>query len=117
MPALALTTDASVVTAISNDYGYMQVFARQIEALGRGGDVAFGISTSGRSPNVEAALMAAKARGMVTIALTGSGGGRLGAEADIHVDVAGTSTARAQEVHRTILHAICSLIERSLTAE
>ena len=116
LPAVALTTDPIVVTALSNDYGYVQVFARQIEALGHAGDVAFGISTSGQSRNVEAALAAAKARGMVTIALTGRDGGHLGAEADIHLNVAEASTSRVQEVHRTILHAICSLIDRSETS-
>jgi D-sedoheptulose 7-phosphate isomerase len=114
LPAVALTPDSSVVTAIANDYGYEYVFTRQIEALGCAGDVAFGISTSGRSRNVEAALAAAKARGMVTIALTGRDGGRMGAEADIHLNVPETSTARVQEVHRTILHAMCSLIEHDL---
>jgi len=114
LAAIALTTDSSVVTAIANDYGYDHVFTRQIEALGRTGDVALGISTSGRSPNVEKALAAAKARGMLTIALTGRDGSRMGADADIHLNVAETSTPRIQEVHRTILHAMCSLIERSL---
>jgi phosphoheptose isomerase len=114
LPAIALTADSSVVTAIANDYGYEHVFARQIEALGYAGDVAFGISTSGRSSNVQAALVAAKARGMVTIALTGRDGGVMGAEADIHLNVAEVSTPRIQEVHRTVLHAVCSLIDRSL---
>ena len=116
LAAVALTADSSVVTAIANDYGYLGVFTRQIEALGSRGDVAFGISTSGGSQNVQAALAAAKARGMVTVALTGRDGGRMGAEADIHVNVPETSTARVQEVHRTILHAICSLIERQVRA-
>jgi phosphoheptose isomerase len=114
LPAIALTTDSSVVTAIANDYGYERVFTRQVEALGCEGDVAFGISTSGRSPNVESALAAAKAARLVTIALTGRDGGRMGADADIHLNVAETSTARIQEVHRTILHAMCSLIEKRL---
>jgi D-sedoheptulose 7-phosphate isomerase len=114
LAAVALTTDPSVVTAIANDYGYEHVFTRQIEALGQEGDVAFGISTSGRSPNVEAALAAAKARGLVTIALTGRDGGRMGADADIHLNIAEASTPRVQEVHRTVLHAMCSLIDRSL---
>jgi D-sedoheptulose 7-phosphate isomerase len=117
LPAMALTTDPAVVTAIANDYGYVQVFVRQIEALGHAGDVAFGISTSGQSRNVEAALGAAKARGLVTIALTGRDGGHLGAEADIHLNVAEASTSRVQEVHRTILHAICSLIDRNETID
>jgi D-sedoheptulose 7-phosphate isomerase len=114
LAGVALTADSSVVTAIANDYGYEQVFTRQIEALGREGDVAFGISTSGRSPNVLAALAAAKARGMTTIALTGRDGGPIGAQADIHVNVAEASTPRVQEVHRTAIHAMCTLVEQSL---
>jgi D-sedoheptulose 7-phosphate isomerase len=114
LAGVALTTDSAVVTAIANDYGYEHVFTRQIEALGREGDVAFGISTSGRSPNVLAGLVAAKARRMTTIALTGRDGGPIGAEADIHVNVAETSTPRVQEVHRTVMHAMCSLVELSL---
>jgi len=117
LAAVALTADSSVVTAIGNDYGYQHVFTRQIEALGGSGDIAFGISTSGRSANVEAALAAGKAQGMVTIALTGRDGGRMGTEADIHVNVAETSTARVQEVHRTILHAMCSLIEQQVRSD
>ena len=117
LAAVALTADSSVVTAIGNDYGYQHVFTRQIEALGGSGDIAFGISTSGRSANVEAALAAGKARGMVTIALTGRDGGRMGTDADIHLNVAESSTARIQEVHRTILHAMCSLIEHQVRAD
>src|SRR6185369_13742376 len=107
LAGIALTANSSVMTAIGNDYGYERVFTRQIEGLGARGDVAFGISTSGRSPNVEAALSAAKARGMVTIAMTGRDGGRMGADADIHLNVAENSTPRVQEVHRTIMHAMC----------
>jgi phosphoheptose isomerase len=114
LAAIALTSNSSIVTAVANDYGYETVFARQIEALGRDGDVAFGISTSGRSRNIEAALAAAKARGLVTIALTGRDGGRLGSDSDIHLNVPESSAARVQEVHRTIIHAICSLVERGL---
>jgi phosphoheptose isomerase len=114
LAGVALTADSSVLTAIANDYGYEQVFTRQIEALGSAGDIAFGISTSGRSRNVEAALAAAKARGMVTIVLTGRDGGRMGAEADIHLNVPETATPRVQEVHRTILHAMCSLIDQHI---
>ena len=113
LAAVALTADSNIVTAVANDYGYERVFSRQIEGLGRAGDVAFGISTSGQSQNVEAALATARARGLVTIALTGRDGGRMGADADIHINVAETSTARIQEVHRTVLHAICSLIDRT----
>ena len=114
LAGVALTADSAVVTAIANDYGYERVFTRQIEALGREGDVAFGISTSGRSPNVLAALTAAKARGMTTIALTGRDGGPIGAAADIHVNVAEASIPRVQEVHRTAIHAMCTLVEQSL---
>ena len=117
LAGVALTADSSVVTAIANDYGYDRVFARQVEGLGDAGDVAFGISTSGRSPNVLAALVAAKAGGLVTIALTGRDGGPIGAAADIHLNVAETSTPRVQEVHRTILHAMCSLIDRHIQVE
>jgi D-sedoheptulose 7-phosphate isomerase len=116
LAAMALTADSSIVTAVANDYGYERVFSRQIEGLGAAGDVALGVSTSGRSKNVEAALAAAKARGLVTIALTGRDGGRMGADADIHINVAEASAARVQEIHRTILHAICTLVDRSVTS-
>jgi D-sedoheptulose 7-phosphate isomerase len=114
LPAIALTADSSVVTAISNDYGYDQVFARQVEGLGARGDVAFGISTSGRSKNVETALATAKAGGLITIAMTGRDGGRMGADADIHLNVPEQATPRIQEVHRTIMHAVCSALEARL---
>ena len=113
MAAIALTTDASVLTSIANDYAFERVFARQIEALGRRGDVAVGISTSGGSPNVVAALEAAHALGLQTIALTGSDGGAAGRAAAIHVNVPAVNRARVQEVHRTLLHVICDLVERS----
>jgi phosphoheptose isomerase len=113
MAAIALTTDASVLTSIANDYAFDRVFARQIEALGRKGDVAFGITTSGASPNVVAALTAARALGLQTIALTGGDGGPAGRAAAIHVNVPSDDTARVQEVQRTLLHVICDLVERS----
>jgi D-sedoheptulose 7-phosphate isomerase len=116
MAAIALTTDTSIVTALANDYDFTRVFARQVEALGRPGDVLLGISTSGASANVLAAFEAAKAAGVTTVALTGRDGGRVGAAADIHVNVPAASTARVQEVHRTLLHAVCALIERELYA-
>jgi phosphoheptose isomerase len=115
LAAVALTTDASVVTSVANDYGFEQVFARQIEALGRPGDVAFALTTSGRSGNVVAALRSARARGLRTVALTGRDGGEAGREAEIHVNVPSASTARVQEVHRTLLHAICAIVERAMT--
>src|SRR5262249_48387918 len=114
LPGVALTADSAIVTAIGNDYGYDQVFARQIEGLRREGGIAMGISTSGKSPNVQAALVVAKARGLVTIALTGRDGGPIGAAADIHLNVPEASTARIQEVHRTVLHALCFLVEERL---
>lgn len=112
--ALALTTDGSTVTSIANDYGFDRVFARQIEALGRAGDVAVAISTSGTSPNVVAGLAAARRQGLTTVALTGRDGGEVGRMADIHVNVPDGSTARVQEVHRTLIHAICELVESDL---
>lgn len=113
LAAVALTTDTSVLTSLGNDYAFDRVFARQIDAIGRAGDVAFGISTSGRSPNVLAGLAAARARKMRTVALTGCDGGEVGRSAEIHVNVPADSTARVQEVHRTLLHAMCDLIERA----
>ena len=112
LPAIALTTDTSAITSIANDVGYERVFARQVEALGQKGDVALGISTSGLSPNVIEGLETAKARGLCTIALTGRDGGHVGKAADIHINVRSESTARVQEVHRTLIHAICDLVER-----
>jgi len=111
MPAIALTVDTSIITAIANDYSYKQVFVRQIEALGQPGDVAMGISTSGESPNVIAALQAARTLGLRTIALTGRDGGGVGRAAEIHVNVPDQNTARVQEVHRTLLHVMCEVIE------
>ena len=109
--ALALTTDSSVMTSVANDYGFERVFARQIEALGRAGDVALGISTSGNSRNVLQGIEAAGQQGLRTIALTGRDGGAIGAAADLHINVPGASTARVQEVHGTLIHAICELVE------
>jgi D-sedoheptulose 7-phosphate isomerase len=116
MAAIALTTDTSILTSIGNDIAYERIFARQIEALGRKGDIALGISTSGNSPNVVAGLVAAYDRGLRTIALTGRDGGPVGQLADIHVNVPSESTARIQEVHRTLLHVICDLVERAMAA-
>jgi D-sedoheptulose 7-phosphate isomerase len=114
MPAIALTVDTSILTSVANDYSFKQVFVRQIEALGQAGDIAFGISTSGESPNVLLALQAARARGMKTIALTGRDGGTIGGAAEIHVNVPDQNAARVQEVHRTILHVMCEVIENDL---
>jgi len=114
LAAIALAADASVLTSIANDYGFDRVFARQIEALGRPGDVALGISTSGESPNVLAGLEAARARGLTTVAFTGRDGGAIGAAAAIHVNVPSDVTARVQEVHRALLHIVCDLVERGI---
>ncbi len=114
MPAIALTADTSILTSVGNDSGFEGVFVRQIDALGRPGDVALAISTSGKSPNVLKALELARARRLRTVALTGRDGGPLGAAADIHVNVPDASTARVQEVHITLIHAICELVERGL---
>jgi D-sedoheptulose 7-phosphate isomerase len=117
LAALALTTDSSVLTSVGNDLGFDRVFARQVEALGRPGDVALAISTSGESPNVVQALDAARARELVTVALTGRDGGAVGRAAAIHVNVPSDATARVQEVHRTLLHVICEMVEDALTAQ
>jgi phosphoheptose isomerase len=109
--AVPLTADSSLLTSLANDYGFERIFARQVEALGRPGDVAFAISTSGTSPNVVRALETARERGLRTIALTGRDGGKAGSIAEIHINVPDTVTARVQEVHITLIHAICELVE------
>jgi phosphoheptose isomerase len=114
LPVIALTADSALVTAVANDLGFEQVFVRQIQALGEPGDVAVAITTSGMSANVTAALAAARARGLSTIVLTGRDGGEAGRLADVHVNVPAPDTPRVQEVHRTILHVWCALIERDL---
>jgi D-sedoheptulose 7-phosphate isomerase len=116
LPALALTTDSSVLTAVGNDYGFERVFGRQVEAFGRPGDVAVGISTSGRSPNVVDGLRTARARGLTTIAVAGASAAEMAPHADLVLAVAGPSTARIQEGHLTVLHVICDLVESALVA-
>lgn len=112
LAALALSADSAVVTSIGNDFGFDHVFRRQVEAHGRRGDVALGITTSGRSRNVNLALADARARGLVTIGLTGRDGGETGRIVDVHVNVPADDTARVQEAHRAVLHVICELVER-----
>lgn len=112
--AIALTTNSSILTAVANDYGFDHVFARQIEALGRAGDVALAISTSGKSPNVLAALKQARRQGIKTVALSGGDGGLLAKEADISIIVRSAQTALIQECHMAIGHVFCELIEREL---
>jgi len=114
LPAIALTTDSSILTAIGNDYGFEAVFSRQVEGLGRPGDVVFGISTSGNSPNVFAALAKARELGCRTVALLGRDGGTIKAVADISLIVPSDDTPRIQEGHVTIIHIICDLLEKRL---
>lgn len=111
LPAVALTVDSSALTAIANDFGFEHVFARQVEALGRPGDVLVAISTSGNSPSVVRAAEAARARGMGVVALTGADPGALGTCADEVLAVPDPVVARVQEVHLTLLHAWCEQIE------
>ena len=110
--SIALTTDTSVLTAIGNDYGYENVFTRQVEGMIRAGDVLVGISTSGNSANVLQALHMAKVLGAETVALLGHGGGSIKNEVDLSIVVPSTDTARIQEVHIMIGHIICDLVER-----
>ena len=116
LAAIALTTDTSVLTSLANDYAFERVFVRQVEALGKPGDAALAISTSGGSANVVAALAVARRLGLRTIALTGRAGGEAGRAAEIHINVPSPSTARVQEVHRTLLHVICELVENAFVA-
>lgn len=112
--AIALTTDTSALTAIGNDFGFELLFARQVEALCRPGDVAIGITTSGDSENVIRGLQAAKAAGAATVAFTGEGGGRLAGQVDCGIFVPSRTTARIQELHLLLGHALCALLERDL---
>jgi D-sedoheptulose 7-phosphate isomerase len=116
LPAIALTTDSSILTAIGNDYGYERVFARQVEALGQAGDVLLGLTTSGRSPNILAAMRAARERGIVTIGFTGNGPGAadLAAVSDIVIRIPSTSTPAIQEGHEVLGHALCAMIEAEI---
>ncbi|MEW6379475.1 MAG: D-sedoheptulose 7-phosphate isomerase [bacterium] len=114
LPAIALTTDSSVLTSISNDAAYDHIFSRQIEALGREGDVAIGISTSGNSPNVLLGLQKAREMELYTIALLGGDGGKIKAAADLCLIVPIRETPRIQETHITIGHAICELVEEAI---
>lgn len=114
LPALALTTDTSVITSIGNDYNYDQIFLKQIKALGKEGDIAWGISTSGSSPNVLKALKAASSMGIKTIGMTGKDGGKMAKMVDFHLNVESDSTARVQETHITLSHVICQLVDLKL---
>lgn len=114
MAVIALTTDTSVMTAIGNDYGYEDVFRRQVEAVGREGDVLLAYSTSGNAANCVRAVEEAKKRGMRTVALTGSGGGALAGAADVALRAPSDVTARIQECHEKIGHALCTVVERAV---
>ncbi|HDZ21287.1 hypothetical protein LCGC14_0181540 [marine sediment metagenome] len=114
--AETLTTDTSTMTAIGNDFGFEHVFARQLEGKGRAGDVAWGISTSGNSANVVAALDIARRMEMKTIAMTGDGGGQCAALADVLLDVPSSLTPRIQEAHVVIYHAICQQVEAAMVS-
>ena len=112
LPAIALTTDSSILTAAGNDYGFDQVFARQVTGLGRAGDVFLAISTSGNSPNILAALDAARAAGLRTIGLTGDAGGRMATRTDLLLRAPSAVTAIIQQVHITVAHILCAKVER-----
>jgi len=114
LPAIALTTDTSVITSIGNDYDFSEIFSKQIRAIGQKGDIAWGMSTSGTSVNVVKALETAKKIGMVTIALTGRDGGDIARIADHALIVSSTSTPRIQEAHITVGHAICEMVDFKL---
>lgn len=116
VPAIALTTDTSILTAASNDYGFERVFERQLLALGRPGDLLFVHSTSGESQNLVRVSQAARDKDIATVGLLGKGGGRLATEVDLPLVVPGTSTARAQEMHLLIGHIVCDLVEAGLAA-
>ena len=114
LPAIALTTDTSIITSIGNDYDFSEIFSKQIRAIGQSGDIAWGISTSGNSANVLKGLEVAKKMGLVTIAFTGKDGGNIAKIADLSVNVSSSVTARIQEVHITAGHAICDLVDVKL---
>jgi D-sedoheptulose 7-phosphate isomerase len=117
LAALALTTDTSILTAVGNDYSFGEIFAKQVRALGRPGDLAWGISTSGNSPNVVAGLKAARALGLKTLSLSGGDGGPVAAASDTALIVPSRNTPRIQEVHITIGHVLCDLVDYVLFPE
>lgn len=114
LPAIALTTDTSILTAISNDYGYEKLFVRQLEALGQKGDIFIGYSTSGQSPNILMAFKEARARGLVCIGLTGNRGGHMRELCDFLLEVPSSDTPKIQEGHLVLGHILCGLVELSL---
>jgi D-sedoheptulose 7-phosphate isomerase len=114
LPAIALTTDSSILTAVGNDYGFDRIFQRQVEALAVPGDVVIGISTSGNSPNVLLALQAAREIGCTTVGLLGRDGGKIAAQVDVNLTVSSMQTPHIQEVHAIIVHILCDLVEQQL---
>ena len=114
LPAIALTTDTSILTAVGNDYGFDEIFKRQVEALAEPGDVVFGISTSGKSVNVKRAIEAGKNIGAKTLGLLGCDGGDIASVVDLHLTVPSSETPRIQEAHLVIIHIICDLVEKGL---
>jgi D-sedoheptulose 7-phosphate isomerase len=114
LPAVSLTTDTSILTSIANDYHFDEVFVRQIKALGVEGDIALGISTSGRSPNVLQGLVAARSRGLVTIGLSGAGAGEMAPLCDILITAPSDETPRVQETHTLVVHLICEMVDVKL---
>ncbi|MCS0591682.1 phosphoheptose isomerase [Massilia norwichensis] len=120
LPAISLSTDTSIITAVGNDYSFNEIFSKQVQALGQAGDILLAISTSGNSGNVVAAVEAALEREMRVVALTGKDGGKLGkllTEADVHINVQHSRTARIQEVHLVAIHSICDGIDVALFGE
>ncbi len=115
--AIALTVDASIMTSVSNDFGFEQVFARQVQALGRQGDILVGISTSGRSKNVLAAVEEAKKLGIITVGMTGAGMSELGELVDYHLPIPSSNTAFIQQGHMAVIHVLCELIEERLSGD
>jgi len=117
LPAMALTTDSSTLTSIANDYAYVEIFSKQVLALGQAGDILLAISTSGNSGNVNAAIEAAHERGMSVVALSGKDGGMMAEllhDQDAEIRVPSTSTARIQESHLVVIHCLCDLIDQNL---
>ena len=114
LPAIALSTDTSIITSIGNDYDFSEVFSKQIRAIGHAGDIAWGISTSGTSKNIIKGLEQAKKMGLITIGMTGKDGGSIAGMVDYSLNVASSSTPRVQEVHITVGHVICQMVDLKL---
>jgi len=114
LAAMALSTDTSIITAVGNDFGFENIFSKQVEGLGNSGDILIGISTSGNSKNIEKAFLSAKNKKIATIGLLGNDGGSLGKIADINIIIPSNITPRIQEGHITIIHTLCGLIEEEI---